>query len=254
MAETKSTSDIVGWERLHTEFPAATPELIAARALQERTDTKFVLSPQALRDVLARLHNDYAAICAPAHYRSLYFDTHDLALFHAHRRGRRVRYKVRIRHVVDRALSFLEIKGRKSAELTCKTRIDHKFGDDDLSAADQAFLCEQCHLSEPLEPAAWTEYERLTLLGLSSDERVTIDSAIRFESAGATQSLGGVVLIEVKQWPYSRATPIMMALRAAGIRPASPSKYCLAIVSTRPAQRHNRFLPILKVIEGLQHA
>lgn len=254
MSGLRSDSKLEGWERIHLEFPIATPELLAQRALQSRTDTKFLLSPSRLPDVLAGLGQCYAAVCPPALYRSLYFDTRELAFFHAHRRGRRVRHKVRVRHVPDRRLSFLEIKTRRSDRLTSKLRVEHAFGDDTLSREDQVLAQSQCQLLESLEPRAWTEYERLTLLGLATDERVTIDTRIRFESDGVVKSLGDLVLVEIKQWPFSRCTPFMEALRAASIAPSSPSKYCLAIASTHSQLPHNRFLPTLRAIEELRHA
>ncbi len=61
--------------------------------------------------LLARLAAEHSACCVQAskcwaRYESIYLDTPDRALYHAHRCGRRPRYKVRIRHHVDRQLSL----------------------------------------------------------------------------------------------------------------------------------------------------
>lgn len=254
MCGLRSSSKPPGWDTLHADFARATPELLIRRALLSRVDTKFVIAPDRLGLVLSSLHADYAAICAPALYRSTYFDTPHLDLFHAHRCGRRLRHKVRIRHVPSRNQSFLEIKSRKNKRLTTKTRFDRPFGDESLSASDQAFVRAHCSLGADVVAQAWTEYERLTFLGFASEERVTLDAAVAYGSDRSSGSLGELVIVEVKQPSYSRHTPFMCALRAAGAKRVSPSKYCLAILSSHAAIARNRFVPVLRAIEGFQHA
>ncbi|MBN1961107.1 MAG: VTC domain-containing protein [Deltaproteobacteria bacterium] len=47
-----------------------------------------------------------------AHYVTHYYDSPNFELFCDHRRGKRIRYKIRVRHYLDRKLSFTEIKKR----------------------------------------------------------------------------------------------------------------------------------------------
>jgi hypothetical protein len=138
--------------------------------------------------------------------------------------------------------------------LTIKTRFDRTFDDEALSASDQAFVRAHCSLRVDVVAQAWTEYERLTLLGFASEERVTLDAAVAYGADRSSGSLGELVIVEVKQPSYSRQTPFMRALRAAGAKRVSPSKYCLAILSSHAAIPHNRFAPVLRAIEGFQHA
>ena len=254
MCGLKSSSKPPGWDTLHADFARATPELLLQRALLSRVDSKFVIAPEMLQSVLSSLHGDYAAVCAPALYRSTYFDTPDLDLFHAHRCGRRLRHKVRVRHVPSRHLSFLEIKSRRNSRVTSKTRFERALGEESLSASDQTFVRAHCALAMDVVAQAWTEYERLTLLGFVNDERVTLDAAVAYGAEGSSGSLGELVVVEVKQSSYSRQTPCMRALRAAGAKRVSPSKYCLAILSSHAAIARNRFVPVLRAIEGFQHA
>ncbi len=254
MCGLRSSSKPPGWDTLHADFARATPELLLQRALLSRVDSKFVIAPEMLQSVLSSLHGDYAAVCAPALYRSTYFDTPQLDLFHAHRCGRRLRHKVRIRHVPSRNQSFLEVKSRKNNRLASKTRLERPFGDESLADSDQAFVRAHCALGVDVAAQAWTEYERLTLLGFANDERVTLDAAVAYGSEGSLESLGELVIVEVKQSSYSRQTPFMRALRAAGAKRVSPSKYCLAILSSHASIARNRFVPVLRAIEGFQHA
>ena len=105
---------------------AASLALIEQRALQKRVDTKQVVARAAFEDVFARLADHYAVILSTekqeAVYRNVYFDTPDHLCLHEHHRGRRPRFKVRIRHHVDRSLSFLEIKERRHGGITHKHR------------------------------------------------------------------------------------------------------------------------------------
>jgi hypothetical protein len=87
------------------------------------------------------------------------------------------------------------------------------------------------------------------LLGLWTNERVTIDLDLGVEMGPRKKSLPGVAIVEVKQWPYSRTTPVMSALRAAGWRAGWLSKYCAAIAFTHPGARFNDLLPGLRNLE-----
>ena len=245
------------WRNRLADFPLALPELTSRRQLDSRCDTKFVLSPAAALDVVASLAADYRLLLATtepiATYRTLYFDTAALTSFHAHRCGRRLRHKVRVRHYLDRGLSTLEVKTRHSEQLTTKRSQSRPFLCDTLDAEARAFVQTSSGLSAPVIPQAHTSFRRITLLRAHSNERVTIDLDLVFEGSAHLATLGNVAIVEVKQWPFSRTTPVMRALLRLGYRPVSLSKYCAAIACTQPLVRHNRLLPWLRVLErGIQ--
>jgi hypothetical protein len=234
-------------------FAPAPPSLLAERELRHRTDSKFVLTPLAAGDLLAAISDDYALLTngngALASYRTLYFDTPALDLFHAQRRDRRVRHKVRIRHYPDRRLSFLEVKTRRSELETVKVARERSYDDDELSADDHTFVHTQTGIAERLLPQAWTDFRRLALLGIQTHERVTIDFDLDLRIGERSKSFAGVAIVEVKQWPYSRATPVMATLRSGGWREAWLSKYCAAVAFLRQDVRRNRLLPGLRALE-----
>lgn len=246
------------WQRLATRFPIATPELVCKRALRYRADSKFVLSPSNAAALLLRLTSDYAAVAAGtgfvASYRTLYFDTEQLDFFHAHRRGRRIRHKARVRHYADRGLTLLEVKTRESDLHGSKISRDRAYGDEELLADDQEFIRDHTGLNANVIPHVRTDFRRLTFVGLRTNERITIDVDLAFDAGQGAIPLARVAIVEVKQWPHSRATPVMTVLRRSGCRPSGISKYCVAIAMACPHVRHNRLLPDLRALARVMRA
>ena len=237
-------------------FAPPSADLLAGRELLRRVDSKFVVRRETLPALIADLAGDYAAFKVAsgsiADYHSLYFDTPELTSYHDHRRGRRLRSKVRIRHYLDRGITFLEIKSKKSDLVTHKHRIEVPFGTEDLAPAHVDFL--RGHLgpiAERMRPELRINYRRIGLLSLGSDERVTLDLELEFlQLDGARCSLGPVAIVEVKQSATSRASPILRRLRADGVREQSLSKYTTGIAMTR-SERKNRLLVDLKAVERI---
>lgn len=243
----------IGWWELLRRFPRAPGELLALRDLPRRTDCKFIATPSAAAELVRSLPAGYAVLPANremfASYLTRYFDTEELDFFHAHRRGFRVRHKVRIRHYADRRVTFLEIKTRSSELRTTKTRREREYGNETLTADDQAFIDLQTGIGRNVARQVWTDFRRLTLLGIETNERITIDLDLAVGAGSEAASLGAVAIVEVKQWPFDRSTPVMSALRARGLRPGWLSKYCVAVARTRPGVRLHRLLPGLRALE-----
>jgi len=239
-------------EALLLPFSDTPRPLLDQRRLLRRTDTKLVCPIGSLAGLLPLVARDYAVLRVPsgaaiADYRNLYFDTPQLQLFHDHRRGRRIRHKVRIRHYPDRHVSFLEVKTRRSELVVDKRRLAIAFGGERLGEGELAWVAGRVgELADHLHPQVRVDYRRVTLVGLASHERVTIDVDIELAGlTGVPRVLGPIAVVEVKQARLSHDTPIMRALAAAGLRPAS-SKYALAITRLRPDVRCNRLMPDLR--------
>ena len=236
-------------------FASASRALLERRCLLRRVDTKFTLPVTRLPAILAALVEDYAVVRMPAAlapYRSLYFDTPELRCFHDHRRGRRIRHKIRIRHYPDRRVGFLEVKTRRSELVVEKHRIELPYGRDRLGAADRVFLREHVSDADALRPQIWIDYNRITLVGFASEERVTIDLDLEAAKLDGTRvSLGAVAVIEVKQADLSFATTVMRVLAAAGLREGSASKYVAGVAQLDPSVKKNRLLPALRAFERM---
>lgn len=172
-------------------------------------------------------------------------------MYHDHRRRREPRHKVRVRHHLDRELSFLEVKARRRGGRTAKARLPRPFGLECLDVEAQRFISEHC----PFDPAnlracVTNEFRRVTLVGERVDERLTLDWDLWLSDDSRSERLPGVVIVEIKQGRYSNSTPAVRALRGLHVRERAISKYCLATARLTTA-RFNTFKPALRALEQL---
>jgi hypothetical protein len=155
-------------------------ELLAARALLTRVDRKYLLPREALDALLFSVRDDYGVLRAGtrlrARYSTRYFDTADLRMYDDHRRGRCPRYKVRMRHHLDRKLSFLEVKRKGTNQQTTKAILTRPFGAAELDPEGRRFIEQHCPIAaDSLVSGVSIDFLRATLVGDIIDERVTID-------------------------------------------------------------------------------
>lgn len=204
--------------------------------------------------LLRALSRHYGVILAAgarvASYETLYFDVPELRGYDDHVRGRAPRHKVRARHYPDRGVSFLEVKSRTNRGRTEKTRRPLPFGARHLTEEEVAWaLAITGWPGRVLLPQARTSFRRVTLVGLDTHERVTIDVDVRLDRPPQSRWLRGLAIVEVKQTRPDPRSPALWALRAAGARSRSISKYAVAIGLLAAGVRRNRLLPTLREIE-----
>jgi hypothetical protein len=236
-------------------FGIASPALVEARSLQQRFDRKYLIAAHDIAGVLAHLQPSHCVLRAGdqiwARYRSVYFDTPDRELYHAHRRDRRPRFKVRLRHHDDRRLSFLEVKRKDNTGRTAKYRLALPFGHDDLGARERTFIDAHAPLAgQCLLPRVALSFQRLTLVGRALDERVTFDKGLTVAAGTSVAELGRVVIAEVKQAHFVNHTGAVDGFRREHVREMALSKYCLATALVAPVPA-NVFKPALRAIERL---
>ena len=241
-------------ERALDAFEPVSLELLARRDLLQRTDTKYLLPRRSLPELLGYLERDYRVLYAgeqpSAVYVTQYLDTPEFDLFHDHRRGKRVRFKVRLRHYPDRGLSYLEVKGKTASGGTRKWRRSLAYMCDELSLDDLGFVAEQLPLDRSsLVPALVNQFRRITLVGVNLPERITLDTDLQFRSDQSSHVLSGALVVEVKQPRFFRRSPILQALARCRALPGSTSKYCVGTMLLRPELRNNRLRPTLARIE-----
>lgn len=242
-------------------FVVASPALVETRSLQQRIDRKYLLAPRDVAGVLARLQRSHCILRAGEHawtrYQSVYLDTPERDLYHAHRCGRRPRYKLRLRHHLDRQLSFLEIKRKDKSGRTVKHRLPLPFGQEDLTSRERPFI--EAHaplIGKRLYPQIAISFQRLTLVGSVVDERVTLDRGMTLDrgstvaAATSVEQLGRVVIAEVKQARYVNHSGAVESLRSVHAREMALSKYCLATALVAPV-RANVFKPTLRAVARL---
>ena len=250
-----SSSDALSRANIFVEkarFEDASMTLLGERALQRRVDTKFILSLGQLEDALSQLGTDYSLVRANgapvAEYSTLYFDTQAYLLLTEHHRGRRPRYKVRIRHYTDRTLSFLEVKRKNNADKTVKARREITYLQEELTPEDRQFVADNLPLQVELAPTLRTDFGRITVVGKHTMERATFDINLQFRGHGDNGGFPELVIAEIKQDRYQARTPMMLAFRQLGLQPIAISKYCTAGFELIPELRLNRFQPLLRSV------
>jgi hypothetical protein len=216
--------------------------------LMDRVDVKYLIPLNVLPLILDEAKPLYRMLEVNAErlnaYKTLYFDTSNLDLYHNHQAGRTNRYKVRFRNYVASDLSFFEIKHKNNKGRTIKIRIKQPNQTDLRLNDDEAvFLHNKTPLkSDELKGNLWVNYERMTLVNKSSAERLTIDLNLTFQTDNQTVSYPQMAIAEVKQERIG-ASPIIDILRKYQLREGSISKYCLGIISLFPEVKYNRFKP-----------
>jgi hypothetical protein len=232
-------------------------EEMADVALQDRTDTKFVLRAAQLWTAVAAVADEYRVLEIEGvrlqRYHTRYFDTAAFDLYLAHHAGRATRYKVRCRTYVDTCQSYLEVKRRTANDRTFKSRLPAARPLDHLMEGVAEFLASRL----PLDPAALrsvltNDFRRITLVGRRRPERLTLDLDLRFGAGVRTVALPGLAVAEVKQAGRGRDSAFMQEVRALGIRPDRFSKYCTGVALLVPGIKHNNFKPRLRRIAQLR--
>jgi hypothetical protein len=172
-------------------------------------------------------------------------------LYYDHHRGRRPRFKVRIRHHVDRQRTFLEVKRKGPDDRTTKARLDLPFLQAELGVEGRRFVEAHAPLcAGGLVPYPSIAFLRATLVGVTADERVTFDWHLEFSHGTRRAALRGVAIAEVKQAHCRNTSGAVEAFRAFHVREYGLSKYCLA-TSRLAAVRANRFRPVLRAVEQM---
>lgn len=230
---------------------------MAAVALLDRIDTKYVLTPSQLAAALPALQPFYRVLEIDGRrknlYRTLYFDTPDFSLYRVHQSGRRLRYKVRSRQYVDTPLAFIEVKHKTGSNHTRKVRMPTPGFVTHLTRQEAEFLRDQIAVkADELEPKLWVDYTRITLVGSTTSERLTIDLDLRYSAAKQELALPGLVIAELKSQGKPQSSPFIQLMRQQLIRPCGFSKYCIGASLLYPNLKHNRFSRILRRIGQLQ--
>lgn len=225
-------------------------------ALQNRTDTKYVLPVTTLQQIMAQLANDYSTLVVNGRrlsdYRTLYFDTAEFDLYHRHHAGALDRYKVRAREYVESDLAFLEVKHKINKGRTIKKRMQTPELAFTIDGETAVFLQNTYpHNAAELEPKLWVEYSRITLASLRHKERVTIDINLHYTWEGNTIGLPHIAIVEVKQEGIPRHSDIVHQLRQHHIHKTGFSKYCVGISMIYPELKHNNFKSKLRLVEKL---
>lgn len=212
-------------------------EELSRAPLMNRTDEKFAFHLEQLPEILEQMMPFYDVLNIDGKvifaYTSQYFDNSEYRFFNDHHRAIPNRFKVRIRTYLDTNASFLEVKEKVKGR-TDKRRISTNGFTDSFGDEEKDFLQTRLREAMDLKPVMVNSYRRITLVNKTSEERLTIDFDITNGSfgapAGETQSLGAIVIAELKQPRLDRTSPFYQLMRSKLIRPFRISKFCFGMM------------------------
>ena len=243
-------------------LPIGLDDMKAVR-LMNRVDQKYLASAHQLEELLTRIADKYYVQhiggdpLAP--YRTLYFDTDNLAMYTMHHNKKLNRQKLRVRCYRSTETTFFEIKNKDNKKKTRKVRIPISATsfDDCLEIPEvAAFVNENTpYPVQTLHPCLENHFTRITLVDKRMTERVTIDHNITFTNRATKKDadISDLLVIEVKHEIGAPMSDIERALHDIHILPRRMSKYCIGTALTNPNAKRNRFKPKLLYIEKLTH-
>jgi hypothetical protein len=225
-------------------------------ALQNRTDTKFLMTGEQLLTALSAVQQDYRILSVAGqklnHYRTVYFDTPDFELFNLHVNGRADCYKVRSREYTDSSQSFLEVKHKTRKDRTIKDRLSTPRPIIQLNLEAESWLHEVYPYScRDLEPKLWNTFTRITLVCKHDCERVTLDVDLGFFIVNQSVWLDNIAVAEVKMDSGNQSSPFLAAMRTQRILPRGFSKYCIGVSMLYDRVKKNSLKPKLLWIEKM---
>ena len=232
--------------QLLTEYSPITLEQMHGVKLLNRIDTKYVTTVDKLALFLELAKDKYYAQDFHGRrlmpYHTIYLDTPDLKMYHDHQRGKKHRYKVRMRMYENEMEAFLEVKNKSNRGRTKKKRIeipDLAYNVDDM----QTFVEEKApYDATELIPTIENRFHRVTLVNKAKTERLTIDLDLQFHNLlnDNHKDMSQHVIIELKRDGLIPSSAIEL-LRQLRIRKCGFSKMALGLAMTAPEVKQNLF-------------
>ncbi len=223
--------------------------------LMSRKDSKYVFSLDILPVLLEAVKKDYRVLeiegeCCQL-YRTTYYDTEKLDMYHLHHRGRASRHKVRFRNYATSGQTYLEVKHKNSKRITNKKRMETGGSDMKINGSEAGFLLEHIPYGpKELQPALDNSFRRITLVSPGQNERITLDYGLDFSNRrkDGEEQLPGVAIAEIKYIGHLTVSPFHLALRKAKVYPKRISKYCVGMALLNSDLKQNLFKSKLRSI------
>ena len=216
--------------------------------LMRRKDTKYVLSYSKLPAILQQVKAKYKVLEIKGYrihpYKTLYYDTPLLEMYHHHHNKRLNRYKVRVRNYELSNMTFLEVKFKSNKGETIKKRIS-PMQPSTIAGSDCVKFLQQHtpYTSTDIVPALQNSFSRITLVHKTMPERITIDFGLRFVNASNAKEvrISKVAIIEVKRDLDAGFSDMVTLLRDNRIFNMGFSKYCIGTAMINEKVRKNLF-------------
>lgn len=237
--------------------PISLEQLNAKASMLVRLDNKYVLHADAVQQAIAEFSECFDVLEIDGlrrfNYETCYFDDADSTSYYDHHRGRKKRFKVRMRKYLEAQLCFVEIKLKGKRGITIKKRLKQPV--DQYGRLDDAALK---HVHEAyaglygreynrvLKRSVEMRYQRVTLVAKEGDERMTIDSNLEFMHGDRSLKLDpNTFIIETKS-PKANGIADKILRRLHKHPTKRCSKYCVAMASLQVVSKYNKFRPAMR--------
>jgi hypothetical protein len=245
--------------RILADFEPITLKEMDCVQLLDRTDTKFLFNSNRLQELLKYSKQHYKILQIgddrDFSYHTTYLDTDNYLFFGQHMSSRPMRFKVRYRIYESTGVSYLEVKCKTNKKRTVKWRIKNEFKEKNLDEKALDFLSN--HINEvafDINPVLTNRFHRLTLAGIQTKERITIDYNISFScNRGNKVELPYLSIAELKREGFTNNSPFLEILRNMQIRKSSFSKYCIGNVLLKPMPKTNVLKSSLLQLKKIEH-
>jgi hypothetical protein len=242
------------------DYEPITLEEIERASLLRRKDRKYLFSTSLLPEILNQVAGAYRVLEINGSryhpYRTCYYDTPNLEMYHKHHRGMANRHKVRFREYTTSDLRFLEVKQKNARGITNKKRIQTAGMDQAALLEEDAFLAKNSpYRSGGINFALENGFNRTTLVSQSQAERITLDFQLSFlGSANQVQvDLPGVCVAEIKYEKHLSGSVFHKVLRQSRVSPRRFSKYAIGMALLHPELKQNRFKERVRTIHQINN-
>lgn len=252
-------------DRLTASFDAIDLDGLNAKAsMLVRLDNKYILDGRTMRNAMDLFSEEFDVLEIDGKrcftYDTCYFDDEEWSCYYDHHRGRKKRFKVRLRKYVDAGLCFVEVKLKGRRGITHKRRLKQpldRYGRLDAEALTHVKKSYKelygLTFDFDLKRAVEMRYQRITLVKKAGDERMTIDFKLQFGYGDkAFHADPETFIIETKS-PNANGAADKILRRLHQHPTRHCSKYCVAMATLDVVSKHNRFLPAMRKLGAFQH-
>ena len=226
--------------------------------LMKRFDTKYLMNIADLPDILKAASSSYKILEIGgkriSRYLTYYYDTDTLHMYQMHHNGCLNRYKIRKRTYMDSDLHFLEVKYKSNKGKTFKKR--KSLDEAPLLTETSAQFIKDCtpYCEDELLEILTVAFSRITLVNISTKERVTIDIDLNFSDNKQSVNTPSIVIIEIKKEKRADNTVFCSILKEHKIYPFRISKYCTGLLLLyKNTIKYNRFKEKIRKLEEISH-
>jgi hypothetical protein len=251
------SNNVLHIENIIQGFDAVSLKELDSVQLQNRVDTKYVLTIAQLAELLNGIQDEQFVLTIDKNrlfnYKTIYYDTPSFQFYKDHHNGCVNRVKVRSRQYVESNLCFYEIKRKLFGTRTDKQRIKIPALFDEVPHDAYNLIQYKRLNNQPIEKKLSNYFKRITLTNKKFTERITIDLEIKFENQHQTIELPHIVIIEVKQGKTDVFSNTIQQLKKLRIHESSFSKYVVGVSMLEPHIKNNNFKPLLLKINKLKN-